>query len=328
MQGISQQKYASRRAIAGVCLTALLAAVFAGCSPEVETDPVAIQVGDREVRLSELQAQVDFLEAQGSLLSTDRDAFMQRYTERLAALQRARELGLDRDLALQHQWENLLIGRLHQQEVEQAMEALAVTEDEIGTYYDSHIGDYTKPALARPALLYLKKGKHLDEAGRRALSARLEEARQRVAELPETSRGFGALAMEYSEEGTSRFKGGDIGWLQDGQARYRWPLEVVEASFALSETGELSPVIETDDGFYLLMLLDKRAASVRSMEGRLSASIEHKLLQAKKQEIETRLKAQWRDDAGLLLHSNVLSQLDFKTTENNGEGGKAFTQMP
>ena len=61
--------------------------------------------------------------------------------------------------------------------------------------------------------------------------------------------------MSYSEEKMTRFKGGDIGWLQVGKERYRWPDAVVESGFALSQVGQFSQVIETTGGYYLLKKL-------------------------------------------------------------------------
>ncbi|PXA05117.1 hypothetical protein DDZ13_03915 [Coraliomargarita sinensis] len=283
---------------------------FGGCSsePEIE-DPVAIEVGRRTITQSELQAKVDFMRERGSLAAGNSDEFIDRLVERSVALERAREMGLDQDMELRIQWENLLIGRLKKVEMDRALASVSVTDQEVEARYTEQLDSFTKPAQIRLALLYLEKGKVTDSE---ALIERMEKAKAAVAELPDDTRGFGALAMTYSEEATSRFKGGDIGWLQAGLPKYRWPEAVMNAAFAL-EPDELSDVIETEDGVYLLKKTDSRGAVVRPLDKYLQASLQRELLQQKKAELREQLERKWMESTELKLHPAVISEINFPT---------------
>jgi parvulin-like peptidyl-prolyl isomerase len=120
--------------------------------------------------------------------------------------------------------------------------------------------------------------------------------------------------MEYSEEATSRFKGGDIGWMQSGEMSYRWPSSVVQAAFALQSVGDVSPVIETEDGFYLLMKLDSRDTLVRPLDESLRASIRRKLFNQKRTELTQSIQAEWGVDTPVQVNKEALSQLNLKST--------------
>jgi parvulin-like peptidyl-prolyl isomerase len=315
------------RLVSGSALLVVAVLAFSGCGSDTpDTDPVAIRVGEREVRISEVQAEFDSLKANGSPLTKDGERFMENYVERLAALERARALKLDQDIELKRQAENLLIGRLKQVEVEDQLAALEVTDEELQDYYQANISDYSTPAQVRVALLYLEASKHLSDEARNGIRSKMEEGRSRALDLPAETRGFGADAMVYSDEATSRFKGGDIGWLQDGAARYRWPEVVVETAFNL-DAGAISEVLETDAGFYLIKQLDSRASQVRPLGARVASSLKTKLLRQKKTEFERALKAQWEAQSDVELIAAAIAEIDFTNRPQDSETTPEFSAV-
>lgn len=287
---------------------------------QTQQDPVAVQIGKRDVRLSELQAEIDFLRLKRNPAAASLEAFLDPCIERLVALEKANELGLDQDIELKRQWENLLIGRLRETEIEAKLKEVAVTDEEIREYYERNLRTYTRPAQLHLALLYLSVPARADAEARAAIRQRMEEARALALTLPEDTRGFGGQAMTYSEEATSRFKGGDIGWLDAGASSYRWPDEVMKAAFVLAQKGDLSDVIETADGFYLLKKLDSREAVVRSLEGRMRATLENSLLNEKRAAIEAGLKQTWKNSNTVTVREDVLNALEFhRSADHSGE---------
>lgn len=285
-----------------------------GCGPdEPEVDPVVINFGEQSIRLSELQQELDAWQEQGAM-SVSLDQFAIQYVERLKALEEARAIGLDQDIELRHQYENLLIGRLKKQQLQERLAALEISDQDIEVYYDSNIDSFTKEGQVRVALLYLSASDKLRQEQRLAIKERLEVVPTLIDQIPMEARGFGAYAMEYSEEATSRFKGGDIGWMQSGALTYRWPDSVVQAAFALQTVGDLSPVIEAEDGFYLLMKLDSRDTQVRPLDASLRASIHRKLFNQERTSLTKSIQAEWGMDTPVQLNEAALSQLNFKST--------------
>lgn len=314
-------KQQNRCDLVPAALVLAFAVLLSACSkePEVDADPIALVVDGVEIRVSELQAQIDHWNAAGGI-RMDLDQFVDRYVNRTLAVNEALSRGLDEDLEIRHQYENMLIGRLRRDEVERRTEELEISDDAVVAYYETNISDYTKPAQIRLALLQLDNSK--DAVSTRA---RLEEAAALAAELPEDTRGFGALAMKYSEEGTSRFKGGDVGWMQASMDRYRWPDEVIAAAFELSAVGELSDVIETESASYLLMKLDGRPEVIRELDASLHAKIQRQLLAQATRELKQAIQAEWASGSSVESNPEALSTLNFTLPDTNELPGEPET---
>ena len=95
----------------GVCFGALIVFLMlplSSCKSSEEVtqpvaeddDPVALTVGERKVRVSELQAEIDYLHRKQVSFAANREEFMERCLDRLVALEKAKELGLDQDIEL------------------------------------------------------------------------------------------------------------------------------------------------------------------------------------------------------------------------------------
>jgi len=294
------------------CIAGLTTSCGSKKAPVSHGAPVAIQVGSQKLHLADLQADLDDLAKRRNPVAADASKFIPASVERLTALEQAHQLGLDKDRELRRQWENLLIGRLHEQELEKRLAELKVTDAEIEEFYQSKKSNYSRPAQLQLALLHLAVTRHTDETKRKEIRARLENARTLARELSPEVIGFGALAMEYSEEATSRFKGGDVGWLQAGASGYRWPDEVVNAAFALKAVGDISEVIEAKDGFYLLRKLDFREPAVQPLEGRFRSSIANAVLAQKREALEKELKKEWQEAHPATIDEKLIQQLQYK----------------
>jgi len=90
--------------------------------------------------------------------------------------------------------------------------------------------------------------------------------RQLAEELLEKLRSgkanFATLAYMYSDDATTKAKHGDMGFFENGRLRP----ELDRAAFALAKPGEISDIIETDQGWHLLRLDEKRPAGFTSFE--------------------------------------------------------------
>ncbi len=83
----------------------------------------------------------------------------------------------------------------------------------------------------------------------------LLSTRERAEEVLARFQGgedFAFLAREYSEDVSSRERGGDMGFFPQGMM----PLEIEEAAFSL-EVGEISGIIESQFGFHIVQVLER-----------------------------------------------------------------------
>jgi len=168
-------------------------------------------------------------------------------------------------------------------------EWIEIGDDEVRAEYEKRIDQYTRPAQIRLAALFLNAGKVVSAEKRQELIDRLSEARRKAIDNPApggrgpAAGGFAALAIEYSDDQASRYRGGDIGWLEEGTTSSRWPSEVLEAGYALKK-GEISEIIETEDGFCLVMKSDERKAFTTPFD-QVAPTLRQSLLVQKRREL-------------------------------------------
>jgi peptidyl-prolyl cis-trans isomerase D len=105
-------------------------------------------------------------------------------------------------------------------------------------------------------------------------SARAEA--QKILNRVKSGGDFAALAMEYSEDPTSGRRGGDLGFFGKGQMVK--PFE--EAAFAM-EAGEISGLVESQFGYHIIKVDDKKSEELKYSE----ITIEPKITTITKQQI-------------------------------------------
>ena len=122
-----------------------------------------------------------------------------------------------------------------------------ITHSELLAYY-AKVRDerYVEPTRIRLRLIQISKSEFPDAAQARAL-AEAVHARARGGE------DFAKLAQRYSHDAMAE-KGGDWGYVTEGSFRVR---EVDDVLFALG-TGEVGPIVETGEAFYLIKADDRR----------------------------------------------------------------------
>jgi peptidyl-prolyl cis-trans isomerase C len=269
--------------------------LLAGCSRQPATDPdLVARIGSRPIRVGEFQ---EWMGRRGVGTNVaEKDALLQEMFDHFAAVQKAQELGIDKDPEVRRAWENLLIGKLRERQLEPLLTNAIPSRAQVQARYETNLAAFTEPALRRGAILFAEfPAKAADEQKTQARQ-RLAEARAKALEQTRrdpAARGFGALAVEYSEDPVTRYRGGDVGWLTEGKGDNRFDPAVVAALFALEQTNAISEVIETPRGCYLVKLLDARSGRVKPL-ATAQAPLEHKLLVENRQRLEAGWKSQLR----------------------------------
>ena len=91
------------------------------------------------------------------------------------------------------------------------------------------------------------------EANQKAIDT-LESVRQRIITDEAT---FENMAIAYSGDGSARL-GGDLGWAKRGKY-----VQAFEAAAYKLDKGEVSPVVETEFGFHIIKMQERRGNSIR-----------------------------------------------------------------
>ncbi|GAA4343265.1 peptidylprolyl isomerase [Kangiella taiwanensis] len=141
--------------------------------------------------------------------------------------------------------------RLSADELIEAKKA-EVTEEDIQAYYEQQKSSYSETGEIQVAHILIDNS--VDGA-----EAKAEELLQQIKEGAD----FGALAKEHSSDTFSGENGGQLDWVDaveqsDSSAGTGWAPEFEKAALALENQGDVTEVVETDFGFHIIKLLERR----------------------------------------------------------------------
>ena len=242
--------------------------------PEVAADPVVAVVNGEEITKSEFDREFERLpEALKSRYSDplQRDRFVDQVVGRRLLLQVARERGIDRDLGVRAQIEDLE-QRLLVDALQQAVAAEVAGDLQVRAYYDEHASDYAQERVRVRQILVRESAEALALQGDLAAGA-----------------DFIELAREHSIDPSAN-RGGDLGFLPRG----RMDPAFEEAAFALGEPGALSEVVKTRFGYHILQLLEKPTSQPLPFQ-----QVEHGIRRKLSREAFDRLLEEQREQASI-----------------------------
>ncbi|MFH1067350.1 MAG: peptidylprolyl isomerase [bacterium] len=167
-------------------------------------------------------------------------------------------------------------------------QVVIISPFQIEKYYQKNIREFIQPKQIHLRLIFLRHGlfkeKHANEKGEQEEMdpqfILIKELKRKI----ETGEDFGKLARDYSE-GTQRDNNGDWGWVSETTLRE----DLSKVAFSL-KPGQISDVVTTEDGYYLLMAEDVQRETVKPLK-EVRDEIEKKLLQDER----ARLQKEWID---------------------------------
>lgn len=299
-------------------LSAIGCLALAGCSRSPVPDPTIVAiVGDRTIRAEDVQQEIAWRQRHRRPVP-EPAALLEEMISQEALLQKARAAGIDQDPEFQRTWRALLVAKLKERDLAPRLEAVEVTPEELRAASEKEAQRHAQPAKARLAFIQIKTNSRMSEEQIAELRGRIDEARVRALALSSASNaGFAQVAVDYSEDQASRYKGGDVGWFDEGQTHYRWPVDVVAAGFALRNPGDVSAVLRAENGFYLVKKLDTRPASAASATASLpllEERVGRKLLVQKRETAEKAFFDEARRALGVRTFPEALAAIPVSAT--------------
>ncbi|MFZ5569757.1 MAG: peptidylprolyl isomerase [Thermodesulfobacteriota bacterium] len=148
---------------------------------------------------------------------------------------------------------SMVIKQLIDTELEKKVQ---VAEPEIKSFYESHPDYFKTNEQAKASHILIKVSKEADAAQKAKAKKEMEDIQARLKK----GESFAELAKSKSQCPSSA-KGGDLGFFRKGQMVK--PFE--DAAFGL-EPGQTSGIVETEFGYHLIQLAEKKPAGTVSYE--------------------------------------------------------------
>jgi peptidyl-prolyl cis-trans isomerase D len=141
-------------------------------------------------------------------------------------------------------------------DVNQVRQNLQISDDQLKLQYQQNIQQYQVPNRVHVEhILLMTVGK---------TDAEVDEIKKKAEDvLKQAKKGgkFEDIAKKYSEDPGTKDKGGDLGWLVQGQT----VAEFEKAAFGLPK-GQISDLVRTQYGFHIIRVMDKETARTKPFE--------------------------------------------------------------
>lgn len=162
----------------------------------------------------------------------------------------------------------LLLARRMQSQV---VNNISVTPSEVKAFFEQIPVDSLPYFNAEVELAELIIKPQITQAAKEAVRTKLREIKGMI----EDGRDFAKLAKTYSEDPGSAPSGGDLGMMERGQLVG----EYEAAAFKL-QAGELSGIVETQFGFHLIQLIERRGNKIHTRHILIKPEISDEQLEA------------------------------------------------
>ncbi len=290
----------------GVALGYLVRGVIDAGDAEPPPENWVARVGDEYVTRGDWESEIRMRVGArpGMFESADqRQALMDQLLYRRALVERAEETDIDDRPEVRRSLDQILINQLLQAELRPRQESADIAAEQIEAFYAEHADEYTVPARRRVAMIHFDLAANASPETRDQLRATAEDVLARARALPDSMPGFGNLAREHSAHQASRYRGGVLGWVGEGDpARYSHPEVVVEAVNGMTDEGAFSDIVEDDRGLYLVRLVDYEPRRTRPLD-ELSDGIRQRLLRERFRAVENDFREEVLAAASIEMHA-------------------------
>lgn len=285
-------------------------------TPEAATRAAA-WIGEETITLGDLENYLTYRPpARGEI---SREALEQRLEEMISTELLYREAmrnEIDRIPDIARSIRQLVTQRLLDEEVAREVYEREITKDEMRAWYEEHSADYNRPEQVRLTDIFFSAPLKGDAVTRRGKLKEAEEVLAMALDLQDTRFGFGELVLEHSDT-HRKYPRGDTGFFGRDGRPVGIHKNLAEAAFDIGKVGMVSgKVVETPEGFHVVMLVGRRAAESRAFE-----EVEHDVeRRIRREEIEGARREYLkglREKAGVRIENEALEELlnDMKDEE-------------
>jgi peptidyl-prolyl cis-trans isomerase C len=271
-------------------------------TPLAKVDDVTITVGELQERLNR---QSPYIRARYTSLEQKKE-FLDSLIRFEVLAAEAERRGFDKDPEVIRTMKQVMIQKLMKDEFEVKVTPDSIPDADIKAYYDSHITEFVKAEEVRASAIVVKSRAQADRV-----------AKEAAGDAGKTNKGFRDLVALYTTNEDTKLRGGDLRYMT--LESKDWPKPVIEGTFALQNTGDVSGVIDAGDGtFWILKQTGRRKAMTRSLAD-ATQQIRNKLYREKRVEAQKQFIDGLRNKAKISVDEASLSKVKIDTSTQGGD---------
>lgn len=198
------------------------------------------------------QAKIDSIVINSGQIESQLNAHLNNVERQIGSREKLEEYYRKSYVEIKEELRNFFTDQQLVQMVQQKLvENIKVTPADVRKFYNSTPADSLPTVPAQVEVQIMTVEPPIPESVREATKERLREMAERVNK---GDADFSMLARLYSDDSESAKQGGELGFVGRGA----FVPEFAEAAFALSEPGKVSRVIETEFGYHIIQLIERR----------------------------------------------------------------------
>ncbi len=288
-----------------------------GCSEKKQSDTnvkvqskVVASVGNETIRADGLKAYLSArpLRRGGNAPEKIVEERLKEMITAEALYQEALRLKLDEDPEIRRSIRQMLNHRLLEEQVNRPARERKIDEQEIQKYYDDHINEYSRPEQVRVAGIFIAVPEGASKEVKAEKKKKAEQVLAEVLEKKKVRSYFGSLIRKHSDK-HPKYSLGDTGFFDKQGNPVGVDNALVEAAFRLKKNGEIiDRIIETPEGFHIVMRVGKRSAVNRPLEKvrrQIIQRIQRESLKKERENYIEGIKAR----AAISIDDNVLAEV-------------------
>ncbi|MCX6283982.1 MAG: peptidylprolyl isomerase [Bacteroidetes bacterium] len=216
-------------------------------------DKVKCQILDKLLYMKLLlhQAQVDSIKVTDAQVEAEMDRRMRYFISQAGSPEKLEEYYGKTLLEIKSELKDIIKEQmLTEQEEAKITKDITTTPLEVKSFYKKIDKDSIPLINAEFEIGLIIKQPVIGQEEKQIVINKLKGFKERIAKRDE----FATLAVLYSEDPGSAKQGGELGMFKRGDMRP----EFEAAAFRLKTPGDVSDIVETEDGFHILQLIERR----------------------------------------------------------------------
>lgn len=221
--------------------------------------------------------------------------------------QEALRKGLDKDPKIKR----MMINTLLRQDVYGQLKNNDISDEELSKYFEAHKDEFIVPEKVQVKRILVKVDADTPDGDAKTKADGL------LAQVKANPESFKDVAIKDSEDSFAR-RGGDIGFISK-EGKPGLDPKVVEEAFKL-EANQLSEVFKTDEGYNIVMVVNKRERVERTFE-QMKGAVLRKLKTEKSKEIQDKYIEDLKKNAKITKFEDKLKEHQPAKRAAGGMGG-------
>jgi len=227
-----------------------------------QDNAVVAKIGERKITLADFKRVTDYFDAERQkMLETNpqlKETVLRQFIQSMVISDLAKQKGFDRVPEIKEQLQffsdNFLANEYLKREIAQKV---TVSDDELKSYYESHKDEFKTQDMVKARHILVR----VDNSASGDEKKKAKEKTELYLKKIKDGEDFAKLASDFSDDPGSKAKGGDLGFFPRG--RMVKPFD--DAAFSL-KPGETSGIVETQFGFHIIKVEDRKDSSVESFD--------------------------------------------------------------